>query len=88
MNYVFFLIINILLIILYNYFYGDPCDKCDKETVIVYYNNDKYDITEFLDHHPGGRKILEKYNECEIEDKMKQIGHSNHAYNILEKYKL
>jgi len=51
---------------------------------VVVYNNNKYDIGNYLDKHPGGKAILERYENKDITEKFNQIGHSNVAKNILE----
>ena len=60
----------------------------DKEKVIVKYKDAMYDITEFLEAHPGGRDILVDNNGKNIEEIMKDVGHSDEAYKLLEKYKI
>ncbi|XP_059178806.1 fatty acid 2-hydroxylase-like [Physella acuta] len=51
----------------------------------------EYDITDFVDRHPGGREVLERHNGQDIEQVMQSSfshTHSQAAYNILEKYRL
>ncbi|KAK0062614.1 fatty acid 2-hydroxylase [Biomphalaria pfeifferi] len=48
-----------------------------------------YDLTEFVDRHPGGREILERHNGLDIEAAMQNSSvhaHSKAAYTMLERY--
>lgn len=63
-----------------------PEKKIFYNKVIVYYQNNKYDITNFLSKHPGGKKLLLKYNDQDIENVMKNNHHSILAYQILNQY--
>lgn len=56
--------------------------------VIVYFKGNKYDITQFLLKHPGGKNILEQNNGNDIEELMKYYEHSKYAYQLLEQYKI
>lgn len=56
--------------------------------IIVTYKNDKYDITDFIKRHPGGKDVLIKNNGKDIEQLMIVNEHSEHAYNLLRKYKI
>ena len=59
-----------------------------KEKIIIAYKGGNYDITDFIKKHPGGKEILKENNGKNIEQQMLDAGHSNNAYNILEKYKI
>lgn len=51
----------------------------------------EYNITDFVDRHPGGREVLERHNGQDIEQVMQSSfshTHSQAAYTILEKYRL
>lgn len=62
--------------------------KCNNECVIVYYQDNKYDITDFVKRHPGGKEVLIENNGKNIEKLMNENVHSKHALTILEKYKI
>ena len=55
---------------------------------IVTYNNKKYNITEYIDKHPGGKKILQKYQRQDITTAFDKIGHSKTALEIMKKYRI
>lgn len=56
------------------------------QTVIVSFRGKKYDITNFVRLHPGGKKVLLQNNGRDIEQLMLNNDHSKEAYKILEKY--
>lgn len=56
-------------------------------SILVKFNGEMYDLTSYLDKHPGGASILITYNNMDITKIMEDIGHSNEAYSILKKLK-
>jgi cytochrome b involved in lipid metabolism len=60
----------------------------DNRHIIVTYKGSKYDITDFISKHPGGKTILLKNNGKNIEQSMLQNEHSTNAYETLEKYRI
>ena len=56
--------------------------------IIVKFQGDSYDITDFLKKHPGGVDILVENNGKDIEQVMKDIGHTADAYDMLKQYKI
>jgi cytochrome b involved in lipid metabolism len=54
----------------------------------IIYNNYVYNITNFLNKHPGGNKIILDYAGLDITNNYIFFLHSNNAYNILSKYKI
>ena len=60
-------------------------------TVYVTYSGILYDVTDFKDRHPGGKKLLEQYNGHDVTQLMKDSSvhqHSPAAYSILRKYRI
>lgn len=57
------------------------------ETFFVQYNNENYNIHGFLNKHPGGRSILEKYEDADITRAYDDIDHSDYAKGMLDSYK-
>jgi cytochrome b involved in lipid metabolism len=55
---------------------------------IVEYSNSKYDVEQFLDSHPAGKKIILPYKDKDITDIFTKIGHSANAMKILNKYRI
>jgi len=62
--------------------------KNDTNKTIVLFKGSRYDITDFLKKHPGGKKILIDNNGKDIEKLMLENEHSKNAYKMLEKYKI
>ncbi len=60
----------------------------NNDKIIVMYQNEKYDITNFIKRHPGGKEILMNYNGKDIEKAMLENEHSESAYKILARYKI
>jgi cytochrome b involved in lipid metabolism len=58
------------------------------QKIIVYYNGEPHDVTQFVDEHPGGTEILVHHNGQEIKKLMEGNGHSEHAYKILDEFRL
>lgn len=52
----------------------------------VIYRGGVYDVTSFLHTHPGGEEILLKNAGCDISEAFDEIGHSEQAREILQKY--
>ncbi|XP_028132772.1 cytochrome b5 [Diabrotica virgifera virgifera] len=57
----------------------------DKDCWVVIYDR-VYDITEFLDEHPGGSEVLLEYAGREASAAFRGSGHSNVAIKLLNKY--
>jgi cytochrome b involved in lipid metabolism len=87
-----FLIVFVIMAfgLYYKYFFTKDEEKhIEKDDrIIVTFGDGKYDITDFLDEHPGGRNVLIKKNGKDIEKAMKDNNHSADAYSILEKYRI
>ena len=45
-----------------------------------------YDITNFLDEHPGGEEILIENAGSDITEHFEEVGHSSDAREMLEEY--
>ena len=56
----------------------------DDDRIIVLFNDNKLDVTDYSESHPGGKNILKKYHNKEISAAMKKIKHSEQAYNIIK----
>ncbi|CAG9833579.1 unnamed protein product [Diabrotica balteata] len=57
----------------------------DKDCWVVIYDR-VYDITEFLDEHPGGSELLLEYAGREASGAFRGSGHSDAAIKLLDKY--
>ena len=52
--------------------------------MIITINNKRYDITEFLNEHPGGKDVF--INGADMTEQFDMVGHSKNAIKMLEKY--
>ena len=56
--------------------------------IIIIIDGYKFDVTEFADKHPGGRKILEKFNGKDATKEFNEMKGHNETYvlNLLDKF--
>ena len=54
--------------------------------MIIYINGNKYNITEFIDEHPGGANVFK--NEKDMTKEFNEVNHSDAAIKMLEKYRV
>ncbi|XP_057651717.1 uncharacterized protein LOC130891150 [Diorhabda carinulata] len=59
-------------------------DKSEDCWVIIY--DRVYNVTDFLDEHPGGSEVLLEYGGREASGVFRDSGHSDEALKSLEKY--
>ena len=60
----------------------------DRSSTWIVINNSVYDVTSFLEEHPGGEEVLlEKAGGDSTED-FEDVGHSTDARTLMEKYKI
>jgi cytochrome b involved in lipid metabolism len=65
-----------------------PKDNSFSNSIIIKINNDWYDITKYLDIHPGGADILIKYHLRDASDGFNALRSHRFVYNTLNKYKI
>jgi len=66
------------------------CEE-NEDRVILVYQEDVLDVTDFLDEHPGGADILEDYNNQDITEVFHSTVrhvHSHRAIRLLSRYKI
>ena len=54
----------------------------------IIYNKNVYNITEYLNKHPGGSSLILDFSGEDITTEFEFNQHSDNAYNILDKYKI
>ena len=67
--------------------YDEDKEEKYKDFVVIYKNN-RYDILDFLNKHPGGRVVLENFRNKDITEEFEKIGHSEYAKNLLNTFKI
>ncbi|KAJ8963443.1 hypothetical protein NQ318_018923 [Aromia moschata] len=53
----------------------------------IKFKDNKYNIYEFLNNHPGGINYVRPYEQKDVAKRMKDFDHSNAAYYLLKEYK-
>lgn len=56
----------------------------DRKIIVV--NNTVYDVTDFMDDHPGGNEVIEDYLYKDATGIFNDVGHSMRAKKLMEKY--
>ncbi|XP_011207274.1 cytochrome b5 [Bactrocera dorsalis] len=59
----------------------------NKNTWMIIHNN-VYDVTEFLNEHPGGEEVLIEQGGKEATENFEDVGHSSDAREMMKKYKI
>ncbi|XP_068147516.1 cytochrome b5 [Drosophila tropicalis] len=59
----------------------------NKDTWLLIHNN-IYDVTEFLNEHPGGEEVLIEQAGKDATENFEDVGHSNDAREMMRKYKI
>ncbi|XP_050305211.1 cytochrome b5 isoform X1 [Anthonomus grandis grandis] len=60
----------------------------DRSSNWIVINNDVFDVTEFLDKHPGGEEVLIEQAGQEATEAFEDVGHSSDARAMMEQYKI
>ena len=63
-------------------------EKINNQNTILIINGKVYDVTEFLEQHPGGSEIIKYYHKKDATQDFVKVGHSNEAINMLDKYQI
>ncbi|XP_024875747.1 cytochrome b5-like isoform X2 [Temnothorax curvispinosus] len=58
-----------------------------QDTWIIIHNN-VYNVTPFLNEHPGGEEVLLEQNGRDATEPFEDIGHSTDARQMMESYKI
>lgn len=59
-----------------------------KKSCWVVIHNKVYDVTEFLNQHPGGEEVLRDVAGTDATEAYEDIGHSNDARDLLDKLEI
>ncbi|CAL7952123.1 unnamed protein product [Xylocopa violacea] len=58
----------------------------DGETIWIVVHDMVYDVTNYMDKHPGGRELLEEYAGQDATRGFEETGHSSDAKRILKSF--
>eukprot|EP00803_Ostreobium_quekettii_P006907 evm.model.scf_1685.1 EVM.evm.TU.scf_1685.1 scf_1685:318-792(-) len=64
----------------------DFADRASRSSCWVAIGDHVYDVTEFLDEHPGGDDVILEEAGTDATEKFEEIGHSLAARDMLKKY--
>ena len=56
--------------------------------VIIVIDNHRFDVTGYMDRHPGGKKILQKFNNKDATDAFNEVRghHDGYVLGLLEEF--
>ena len=60
----------------------------DKNKCIIVIKNRVYDITKFIDEHPGGEEVLKEQHGLDATDAFEDTGHSSDAREQMKQYEI
>ncbi|XP_072907925.1 cytochrome b5 isoform X1 [Hemitrygon akajei] len=52
----------------------------------IHVNNKIYDVTKFLDQHPGGEEVLKEHAGDDATEVFEDVGHSTDAHEMTKQY--
>ncbi|GAB6021392.1 Cytochrome b5 isoform E [Chamberlinius hualienensis] len=61
-------------------------NNCQSAWIIV--SNSVYDVTKFLEEHPGGEEVLLEQAGKDATEAFEDVGHSTDAREMMTKYKI
>jgi cytochrome b involved in lipid metabolism len=66
--------------------YEEVRNSCDKSSTKLVIHNKVYDVTEFLNEHPGGEEVLLDHVGKDASEDFNDVGHSTDAIALMSKY--
>ncbi|KAG5671071.1 hypothetical protein PVAND_001285 [Polypedilum vanderplanki] len=66
----------------------DIATKNSNKGAYLVIHNDVYDVTNFLNEHPGGEEVLLEQAGKEATEAFEDVGHSTDARELMKKYKI
>ncbi|XP_070574310.1 uncharacterized protein [Ptychodera flava] len=70
------------------YTMSEVCKHCDQQSCWLVINDEVYDVTKFVEKHPGGPEIIFEYGGSDATDAFTGKGHSQYAYYMLSDYRI
>ncbi|KAI0997566.1 hypothetical protein K3495_g10624 [Podosphaera aphanis] len=67
------------------YTYTDVSEHNSKEDLYMVINEKVYDVTKFLDEHPGGEEVMLDAAGQDATEAFEDVGHSDEAREILDR---
>ncbi|XP_014279272.1 cytochrome b5 isoform X2 [Halyomorpha halys] len=63
-------------------------NKCDSKNTWIVIHNSVYNVTEFLNEHPGGEEVLLEQAGRDATEAFEDVGHSSDARDMMKKFKI
>ncbi|CAG2100284.1 unnamed protein product [Medioppia subpectinata] len=63
-------------------------DHDDTDSLWVIVDGYVYDVTRFLEEHPGGQEVLKEYGGDDATHRFDEVGHSADALDMMKKYRI
>lgn len=60
----------------------------EKGSLLVIIHDKVYNVENFRNEHPGGEEILQQHRGVDASEDFDDIGHSNEAYGLMNKYRV
>ncbi|EEZ98523.1 cytochrome b5 [Tribolium castaneum] len=70
------------------YSFADVKKHNDNQSTWIVIHNNVYDVTEFLNEHPGGEEVLLEQAGKDGSEAFEDVGHSSDARELMQKYKI
>ncbi|CAH1373585.1 hypothetical protein MTP99_014965 [Tenebrio molitor] len=70
------------------YSYADVKKHNDNQSTWIVIHNNIYDVTAFLNEHPGGEEVLLEQAGKDGSEAFEDVGHSSDARELMKKYKI
>ncbi|OTF75860.1 hypothetical protein BLA29_009662 [Euroglyphus maynei] len=67
---------------------AEVAEHNEKKSVWIVIHDFVYDVTPFLDEHPGGEEVLIEQAGKDATESFEDVGHSTDARDIMKKYKI
>jgi len=61
-------------------------DHKDKKSAWIIIHNQVYDVSKFLDEHPGGEEVLLEQAGKDATENFEDVGHSSDARDLMKQY--
>nr|XP_033321210.1 cytochrome b5-like isoform X1 [Megalopta genalis] len=65
---------------------SEVADGSGKEKTLIILHDKVYDVTCFLNEHPGGEEILQEHSGKDGSEDFDDVGHSKDAFDLMKKY--
>ncbi|RZC33114.1 cytochrome b5 [Asbolus verrucosus] len=70
------------------YSFADVKKHNDNQSTWIVIHNNVYDVTAFLNEHPGGEEVLLEQAGKDGSEAFEDVGHSTDARELMKKYKI